>query len=56
MTLTALDVVGVGFECGNDALWGGLGLGGYINCNDKYSVYGEALAKTSLETSETATA
>ena len=45
-----VDVAGVGFESENDALWGGVGLGGSLNfADDKYSVYGEALAKTSLE-------
>ena len=45
-----VDVAGVGLESENDALWGGVGLGGSLNfADDKYSVYGEALAKTSLE-------
>ncbi|WEX07775.1 autotransporter outer membrane beta-barrel domain-containing protein [Chelativorans sp. AA-79] len=47
---SSVDVAEVGLKSENQALWGGLGLGGSVNfAYDKYSVYGEALAKTSLE-------
>ncbi|WP_309086623.1 hypothetical protein [Chelativorans sp.] len=42
-------VAGADIESEDDALWGGLGVGGSLNfADDKYSLYGEALAKTSL--------
>ncbi len=45
-----VDVAGVDIESEDDALWGGLGVGGSLNfADDKYSLYGEALAKMSLE-------
>ncbi|WP_309086004.1 autotransporter outer membrane beta-barrel domain-containing protein [Chelativorans sp.] len=45
-----VDVAGADIESEDDALWGGLGIGGSLNfADDKYSLYGEALAKTSLE-------
>lgn len=46
---SAVDVSGVGFESGPERLWGGVGFGGSYNWNDdKYSVYAEVSAKTSL--------
>jgi fibronectin-binding autotransporter adhesin len=37
-------------NCANEALWGGLGLGGtYAWADDRYALYGEALAKSSFE-------
>jgi len=45
-----VDVANVGFEHRNQPLWGGLGIGGTLNlADDKYSIYGEALARTSFE-------
>ena len=45
-----VDVSGVKFESGPERLWGGVGLGGSYNWNnDKYSVYAEVSANTSLE-------
>lgn len=45
-----VNVAGVGFASRNDRLWGGIGLGGSYNWDDdKYSVYGEVSANTSLE-------
>ncbi|TPK44216.1 autotransporter outer membrane beta-barrel domain-containing protein [Mesorhizobium sp. B2-5-4] len=46
---TDADVSGVKLVSQNQKFWGGLGLGGSLDFGDgKYSVYGEALAKTSL--------
>ncbi|MBZ9850374.1 autotransporter-associated beta strand repeat-containing protein [Mesorhizobium sp. CA14] len=46
---TDVDVSGVKLSSQNQKLWGGVGLGGSLDFGDgKYSVYGEALAKTSL--------
>ncbi|WP_265518687.1 autotransporter-associated beta strand repeat-containing protein [Nitratireductor luteus] len=45
-----VDVNGTPFASENDSWRGGVGLGGSINwADDKYSLYGEALANTSLE-------
>ncbi|NEI72352.1 autotransporter outer membrane beta-barrel domain-containing protein [Rhizobium lusitanum] len=47
---SVVEVSGVGFETGNERLWGGLGVGGSYNWNDdKYSVYAELSANTSLK-------
>ncbi|WP_233284507.1 autotransporter outer membrane beta-barrel domain-containing protein [Agrobacterium tumefaciens] len=47
---TRVDVSGVKFESRNDRLWGGIGVGGSYNwADDKYSVYGEVSANTSLK-------
>ncbi|MBZ9738667.1 autotransporter outer membrane beta-barrel domain-containing protein [Mesorhizobium sp. CO1-1-4] len=47
---TDVDVSGVKLVSQNQALWGGVGIGGtYSWADDKYSLYGEALAKTGLE-------
>ncbi|TPI12452.1 autotransporter outer membrane beta-barrel domain-containing protein [Mesorhizobium sp. B4-1-3] len=46
---TDVDVSGVKLSSQNQKFWGGVGLGGSLDFADgKYSVYGEALAKTSL--------
>jgi len=46
---TRVDVSGTGFSSRNDPLWGEIGLGGtYSWDNDKYSLYGELSASTSL--------
>ncbi|MEI9400681.1 autotransporter-associated beta strand repeat-containing protein [Mesorhizobium argentiipisi] len=46
---TDVDVSGVKLSSQNQKVWGGVGLGGSLDFGDgKYSVYGEALAKTSL--------
>ena len=46
---TRVDLSGVSLINRQDRLWGGLGLGGSYNWdNDKYSIYGEGLVKTSL--------
>ncbi|PWL18378.1 autotransporter outer membrane beta-barrel domain-containing protein [Falsochrobactrum shanghaiense] len=45
-----VDVSGTGFTSRNQALWGGIGLGGTLSWDDgRYALYGEALAKTSLK-------
>ncbi|MDW6021409.1 autotransporter outer membrane beta-barrel domain-containing protein [Mesorhizobium sp. BAC0120] len=45
-----VDVSGVDLVSENEALWGGVGLGGSLSFADgKYALYGEALARTSLE-------
>ncbi|MDW6024373.1 autotransporter outer membrane beta-barrel domain-containing protein [Mesorhizobium sp. BAC0120] len=45
-----VDVSGVDLVSENEALWGGLGLGGSLSFADgKYTLYGEALARTSLQ-------
>lgn len=49
MNGTKVDVQGVSFANKQDALWGGLGVGGSYNWNnDQYSIYGEGLVNTSL--------
>ncbi|MGK9286653.1 autotransporter-associated beta strand repeat-containing protein [Sinorhizobium meliloti] len=46
---TTTDVAGARFTSENDDLWGGIGIGGSLNwAEDKYSLYGEATAKTSI--------
>lgn len=46
---TRVDVAGTNFTSGNERLAAGFGLGGTYNWgNDKYTVYGEALVKTSF--------
>jgi len=45
-----VDVASTVLEHQNQPLWGGLGIGGTLNvADDKYSVYGEAQARTSFE-------
>ena len=47
---TAVDVSGTGFESRNDPVWAGLTLGGSYTWNDeRYSLYGEVAAKSSLK-------
>lgn len=47
---TAVDVSGTGFETKNDLVWAGLTLGGsYIWNDERYSLYGEVAAKSSLK-------
>lgn len=47
---TAVDVSGTGFETRNDPVWAGLTLGGsYIWNDERYSLYGEVAAKSSLK-------
>lgn len=47
---TSVDVAGTPVDSEIEALWGGLGLGGtYAWADDKYALYGEALAKSSFE-------
>jgi len=47
---TAVDVSGTGFETRNDPVWAGLTLGGSYTWNDeRYSLYGEVAAKSSLK-------
>ena len=47
---SSVDVAGTPVASENEALWGGLGLGGtYSWADDKYAVYGEALAKSSFD-------
>jgi fibronectin-binding autotransporter adhesin len=47
---TAVDVSGTGFETKNDPVWAGLTLGGsYIWNDERYSLYGEVAAKSSLK-------
>ncbi|MGH6762512.1 MAG: autotransporter outer membrane beta-barrel domain-containing protein [Phyllobacterium sp.] len=47
---TRVDVEDTSFASKNDRLWGGIGLGGSYNWDDdKYSLYGEGLANTSLD-------
>lgn len=46
---TTTNVAGTRFASENEDLWGGIGVGGSLNwADDKYSVYGEATAKTSI--------
>lgn len=46
---TRVDVAGTNFSSENDRWWGGLGIGGSYNWDDdKYSIYGEGVVKTSL--------
>lgn len=46
---TQVDVAGTSFASKQDRVWGGLGIGGSYNWNDdKYSIYGEGVIKTSL--------
>ncbi len=47
---TEVDVAGTSFESRGERLWGGIGVGGSLNWNDdKYSLYGQATADTSLD-------
>ncbi|MDR9781158.1 autotransporter family protein [Rhizobium redzepovicii] len=47
---TTVDVSGTGFETKNDPVWAGLTLGGSYTWNDdRYSLYGEVAAKSSLK-------
>ncbi|WP_068882091.1 autotransporter-associated beta strand repeat-containing protein [Paramesorhizobium deserti] len=47
---TTIDVASTPFTTRNEPLWAGIGLGGSYNWNDdKFSIYGQALAKTSLD-------
>jgi fibronectin-binding autotransporter adhesin len=44
-----IDVSGTSFVNKADPFWGGVGIGGSVNwADDKYSIYGEVLANTSL--------
>ena len=46
---TAVDVAGLTFVSSTDRLWGGIGVGGSYNWNDdKFSIYGEGSANSSL--------
>jgi len=46
---TRVNIADVSFANRKDRLWGGIGLGGSYNWNDdKYSIYGEGLVNTSL--------
>ncbi|MDG4875023.1 autotransporter outer membrane beta-barrel domain-containing protein, partial [Mesorhizobium sp. WSM4935] len=45
-----VDVSGVGFHEHDQPLWGGLGIGGSLSwADDRYTVFGEAFAKSSLK-------
>ncbi|TIS51156.1 autotransporter outer membrane beta-barrel domain-containing protein [Mesorhizobium sp.] len=45
-----VDVSGVGFHEHDQPLWGGLGVGGTLSwADDRYTVFGEAFAKSSLK-------
>ncbi|MBB2971912.1 autotransporter outer membrane beta-barrel domain-containing protein, partial [Mesorhizobium sp. RMAD-H1] len=47
---TTIDVASTPFTTKNEPLWAGIGIGGSYNWNnDKYSLYGQALAKTSID-------
>jgi fibronectin-binding autotransporter adhesin len=47
---TAVDVSGTGFKTRNDPVWVGLTLGGSYNWSEeRYSIYGEVAAKSSLK-------
>ncbi|WP_198023996.1 autotransporter outer membrane beta-barrel domain-containing protein [Mesorhizobium sp. LNHC221B00] len=47
---SSVDLAGSSLSSRNDKLWGGLGIGGTINwADDKFSVFGEAVARTGLE-------
>lgn len=47
---TRVAVAELPFSSKNEALWGGLGLGGSLNfAGDRYSLYGEALVRTGLD-------
>ena len=46
---TRINVAGLDFGSGNDRTWGGIGVGGnYAWAGDKYALYGEVSANTSL--------
>ncbi|GAB1582842.1 autotransporter-associated beta strand repeat-containing protein [Phyllobacterium phragmitis] len=46
---TTIDVASTPFTTKNEPLWAGIGLGGSYNWNnDKFSLYGQAIAKTSI--------
>ncbi|TPN54388.1 autotransporter outer membrane beta-barrel domain-containing protein [Mesorhizobium sp. B1-1-9] len=47
---SSVDLAGSTLSSRNERLWGGLGIGGTINwADDKFSVFGEAVARTGLE-------
>jgi fibronectin-binding autotransporter adhesin len=47
---SSVDLAGSTLSSRNEQLWGGLGIGGTINwADDKFSVFGEAVARTGLE-------
>ncbi|WP_287272439.1 autotransporter outer membrane beta-barrel domain-containing protein [Mesorhizobium sp.] len=47
---SSVDLAGSSLSSRNDKLWGGLGIGGTINwADDKFSVFGEAVARMGLE-------
>ncbi|MER9689697.1 autotransporter outer membrane beta-barrel domain-containing protein [Mesorhizobium sp. M0139] len=47
---TSVDLAGTNLSTRDQQLWGGLGVGGTINwADDKFSVFGEALARTGLK-------
>ncbi|QKC95896.1 autotransporter outer membrane beta-barrel domain-containing protein [Mesorhizobium sp. NZP2298] len=47
---SSVDLAGSSLSSRNEQLWGGLGIGGTVNwADDKFSVFGEAIARTGLE-------
>ncbi|SDA90609.1 autotransporter outer membrane beta-barrel domain-containing protein [Mesorhizobium qingshengii] len=47
---SSVDLAGSSLSSRNEQLWGGLGIGGTINwADDKFSVFGEAVARTGLK-------
>ncbi|TIN18077.1 MAG: autotransporter outer membrane beta-barrel domain-containing protein, partial [Mesorhizobium sp.] len=47
---SSVDLAGSSLSSRNEQLWGGIGIGGTINwADDRYSVFGEAVARTGLE-------
>lgn len=47
---SSVDLAGTNLSSRDEQLWGGLGVGGTINwADDKFSVFGEALARTGLK-------
>ncbi|MER9328658.1 autotransporter outer membrane beta-barrel domain-containing protein, partial [Mesorhizobium sp. M0488] len=47
---SSVDLAGSSLSNRNQQLWGGLGIGGTINwADDRFSVFGEAIARTALE-------
>ncbi|WP_352883335.1 autotransporter outer membrane beta-barrel domain-containing protein [Mesorhizobium sp. M1396] len=47
---SSVDLAGSSLSSRNEQLWGGLGIGGTINwADDRFSVFGEAVARTGLE-------
>ncbi|RWC99206.1 MAG: autotransporter outer membrane beta-barrel domain-containing protein [Mesorhizobium sp.] len=49
---SSVDLAGSSLSSRNEQLWGGIGIGGTVNwADDKFSVFGEAVARTGLENS-----